>query len=69
MLAAAIWQLTLGGVVTAIITLLAPSFIVQFLRQPAELAGLIFVPAGVGGLLAAASPHRDEPGLHTEHRL
>lgn len=52
-LAAAIWQLTLGGVVTAIITLLAPSFIVQFLRQPAELAGLIFVPAGVGLVLGS----------------
>jgi MFS family permease len=48
LLAAAIWQLTLGGVVTAIMTLLAPSFIVQFLRQPAGLAGLIFIPAGVG---------------------
>lgn len=53
LLAAAIWQLTLGGVVTAVMTLLAPSFIVQFLRQPAGLAGLIFIPAGVGLVLGS----------------
>ena len=63
-LAAAIWQLTLGGVVTAMLTLLAPSFIVQFLRQPAELAGLIFVPAGIGLVLGSALLPRLAQRLH-----
>jgi MFS family permease len=51
---ASIWQLTLGGVITAIIALIAPYFIVQFLRLPAELAGLVFVPAGLGLVLGSA---------------
>ncbi len=52
-LLASIWQLTLGGVITAIIALIAPYFIVQFLRLPAELAGLVFVPAGLGLVLGS----------------
>ncbi|HEY7123283.1 MAG TPA: MFS transporter [Ktedonobacterales bacterium] len=51
---ASIWQLTLGGVITAIIALIAPYFIVQFLRLPAELAGLVFIPAGLGLVLGSA---------------
>ena len=52
-LASSIGQLTLGGVITAVLALISPSFMVQFLRLPEDLAGLMFVPGGIGLVLGS----------------
>ena len=58
MLLAAVLQLSLAGVVVAVIAEIAPKFVMEFLHQPAKLAALVFIPAGVGLILgAAALPH------------
>jgi MFS family permease len=44
----AVLQLTLGGSVITIISMIAPSFSDQFMHRPAALAGIVFVPAGLG---------------------
>jgi MFS family permease len=53
MLGASIGQLTLGGVITAVLALISPTFMVQFLKLPEELAGLMFVPGGIGLVLGS----------------
>lgn len=52
-LASSIAQLTLGGVITAVLALISPSFMVQFLKLPEDLAGLMFVPGGIGLVLGS----------------
>jgi MFS family permease len=58
MLLAAVLQLSLAGVVVAVMAEIAPKFVMEFFHQPAKLAALVFIPAGVGLILgAAALPH------------
>ena len=47
-------QLSLGGVVVAIVALIAPRFVIDFFHQPPELSVLVFVPAGAGLVLGSA---------------
>jgi MFS family permease len=57
-LLASVLQLSLGGVVVAVIAEIAPSFVSTFFGLPAKYAALVFIPAGVGLILGAvALPH------------
>jgi MFS family permease len=57
-LLAAIFQLSLGGVIIAVVAMIAPEFAQDFLHRPASLAALVFIPAGVGLVLGSAViPH------------
>lgn len=47
-------QLALGGSLVAVIAMIAPGFVQQFFHKPAELAALVFVPAGAGLILGSA---------------
>ena len=47
-------QLALGGSIVAVIAMIAPGFVEQFFHQPAELAALVFVPAGAGLVIGSA---------------
>jgi MFS family permease len=47
-------QLALGGSLVAVIAMIAPGFVQQFFHKPAELAALVFVPAGAGLVLGSA---------------
>jgi hypothetical protein len=49
-----VWQLALGGSVVAVVAMIAPRFVEDFFQQPAELAALVFVPAGAGLILGSA---------------
>jgi MFS family permease len=53
-LTVSVWQLALGGSVVAVVAMIAPRFVVEFFRQPPELAALVFVPAGAGLILGSA---------------
>ncbi len=52
-LAISVVQLTIGGMVVAVIGVLAPRFVTDFFHQPAKLAALVFVPAGAGLVLGS----------------
>jgi len=47
-------QLALGGSVVAVIAMIAPGFVHEFFNKPAELAAIVFVPAGAGLVLGSA---------------
>jgi MFS family permease len=47
-------QLALGGSVVAVIAMIAPGFVEDFFHKPAELAALVFVPAGAGLVIGSA---------------
>lgn len=47
-------QLALGGSIVAVIAMIAPGFVEEFFNRPAELAALVFIPAGAGLVLGSA---------------
>ncbi|HEU5347907.1 MAG TPA: MFS transporter, partial [Ktedonobacterales bacterium] len=47
-------QLALGGSIVAVIAMIAPGFVQEFFNKPAELAALVFLPAGAGLVLGSA---------------
>ncbi|MGE5333711.1 MAG: MFS transporter [Nitrososphaerota archaeon] len=47
-------QLALGGSIVAVIAMIAPGFVEEFFNKPAELAALVFVPAGAGLVIGSA---------------
>lgn len=49
----AVLQLTLGSVVISAISIIAPDVAQKFLHQPATLAAIFFVPAGIGLVLGS----------------
>lgn len=51
----AVWQLTLAGVIVSIVAMIAPRFVQVFFHQPAELAALVFIPAGIGLVLGSVA--------------
>jgi MFS family permease len=57
-LLAAVLQLSLTGIVVAVIAEIGPSFVQDFFDLPPTFAALVFIPAGVGLILGAAGlPH------------
>jgi MFS family permease len=53
-LSVVVFQLSLAGVVTSVIAMIAPNFVTQYFGQPPEAAALVFVPAGIGLVVGAA---------------
>jgi MFS family permease len=54
----AVIQLSLAGTVVAVVAMIAPQFVEDFFHRPAQLAALVFIPAGVGLVLGSAFiPH------------
>ncbi len=51
----AAWQLTLAGVVIAVIATIAPRFVQDYFHQPYALAALVFLPAGIGLVLGSVA--------------
>ena len=49
-----VWQLTLAGLIIAIVATIAPSFVQVFFKLKADLAVLVFLPAGLGLVLGSA---------------
>ena len=47
-------QLALGGSIVAVIAMIAPGFVEEFFNKPAELAALVFIPAGAGLVIGSA---------------
>lgn len=43
-----VWQLTIAGIVVSIVAMIAPRFVQLYFHKPAELAAMVFVPAGIG---------------------
>jgi MFS family permease len=43
-----VWQLTIAGIVVSIVAMIAPRFVQIYFHKPAELAAMVFVPAGIG---------------------
>ncbi|HEY7832599.1 MAG TPA: MFS transporter [Ktedonobacterales bacterium] len=65
-LLAAVLQLSLGGVVIAVIAEVAPRFVQVFFNQPPALAAIVFIPAGVGLVLGSfVIPHIMKSIRHT----
>lgn len=57
-LLAAVLELSLGGIVIAVIAEVAPRFVQVFFNQRAELAAIVFIPAGIGLVLGSfVIPH------------
>jgi MFS family permease len=54
LLTIAVGQLSLAGVVTAVIAMIAPAFVVSYFNLPPASAALVFIPAGIGLVLGAA---------------
>jgi MFS family permease len=54
LLTIALIQLSLAGVVTAVIAMIAPAFVGYYFGYPAASAALVFIPAGIGLVLGAA---------------
>jgi Na+/melibiose symporter-like transporter len=54
LLTIALFQLSLAGVVTAVIAMIAPQFVSYYFGLPAASAALVFIPAGIGLVLGAA---------------
>jgi MFS family permease len=50
----AVSQLTLGGAVITVISMIAPLFSTEFLHRPPALAAIVFVPAGLGLISGSA---------------
>lgn len=50
----AVAQLTLGGAIITVISMIAPLFSAQFLHRPPALAAIVFVPAGLGLIIGSA---------------
>lgn len=50
----AVFQLAFAGSFIAVIAMVAPTFVTQFFHRRAELAALVFVPAGAGLVIGAA---------------
>lgn len=51
-------QLCIGGLVVAVVAMIAPGFVQEFFRRPPELAAMVLVPAGVGLVLGSAATPR-----------
>ena len=65
-LLAAVLQLSLGGIVISVIAEIAPRFVQIFFNQRAELAAIVFIPAGVGLVLGSfVIPHVMKRLRHT----
>jgi MFS family permease len=54
LLTIALFQLSLAGVVTAVIAMIAPAFVYYYFGLPPQSAALVFIPAGIGLVLGAA---------------
>ena len=54
LLTIALFQLSLAGVVTAVIAMIAPTFVFYYFTLPPQSAALVFIPAGIGLVLGAA---------------
>lgn len=54
LLSVVVWQLSLAGVITAVVAMIAPAFVKTFFDKPPQSAALVFLPAGVGLVLGAA---------------
>ena len=54
LLTIALFQLSLAGVVTAVIAMIAPTFVFYYFNLPPQSAALVFIPAGIGLVLGAA---------------
>jgi MFS family permease len=52
-LSVVVFQLSLAGVVTSVIAMIAPKFVTLYFGQPPEAAALVFVPAGIGLVVGA----------------
>jgi Na+/melibiose symporter-like transporter len=52
-LSVVVFQLSLAGVVTSVIAMIAPKFVTEYFGQPPEAAALVFVPAGIGLVIGA----------------
>jgi MFS family permease len=50
----AVAQLTLGGAIITVVSMIAPLFSAQFLHRPPALAAIVFVPAGLGLIIGSA---------------
>lgn len=51
-------QLCIGGLVVAVVAMIAPGFVQAFFHRPPELAAMVMVPAGVGLVLGSAATPR-----------
>ncbi|HEX6819512.1 MAG TPA: MFS transporter [Ktedonobacterales bacterium] len=51
-------QLCIGGLVVAVVAMIAPGFVQEFFHRPPELAAMVLVPAGVGLVLGSAATPR-----------
>jgi MFS family permease len=49
----AVFQLTLGGTLITVISMIAPLFSEQFMNRPPALAAIVFVPAGLGLIIGS----------------
>ncbi len=49
----AVAQLTLGGTLITVISMIAPLFSAQFMQRPPALAAIVFVPAGLGLIIGS----------------
>lgn len=50
-----VWQLTIAGLVISVVAMIAPRFVQIYFHKPAELAALVFVPAGIGLVVGSAA--------------
>lgn len=50
----AVFQLAFAGSIVAVVAIIAPRIVTEFLNQRAALAALVFIPAGVGLVLGSA---------------
>jgi MFS family permease len=50
-----VWQLTLAGIVVAVVAMIAPRFVQLYFHKPAEAAALVFIPAGIGLVIGSAA--------------
>lgn len=55
MLHISVWQLTLAGIVVAVVAMIAPRFVQLYFHKPAEAAALVFIPAGIGLVIGSAA--------------
>lgn len=53
-LSVVVWQLSLAGVVTSVIAMIAPQFVTEFFHLKPAAAALVFVPAGFGLIVGSA---------------
>lgn len=50
-----VWQLTIAGLVISVVAMIAARFVQIYFHKPAELAALVFIPAGIGLVVGSAA--------------